>query len=42
MTNDDKQRQENEDILEEMETELEEIQDEEGQIDEEKLEEVLE
>jgi hypothetical protein len=39
---DDKQKQENEDILEQMEDELEEIQDEEGQIDTEKLEDVIE
>jgi hypothetical protein len=42
MTNDDKQKQENEDILEQMEDELEEIQDEEGQIDTEKLEDAVE
>jgi hypothetical protein len=42
MVNDDKQKQETEDILVGMEKELEEIQDEEGQIDEEKLDKVVE
>ncbi|MDR2640102.1 MAG: nucleotide exchange factor GrpE [Candidatus Peribacteria bacterium] len=42
MTNDDKLKQEAEDLEEQLEEELNEIQDEEGQIDEEKLEEVLE
>jgi molecular chaperone GrpE len=42
MTQDEKNKLEEEDILEEMEQEIEEIEDDEGNIDEDKLEEALE
>ncbi len=41
MTTDDRNKQEEQDIIEEMEDELEEIENEEGEIDEEKLEESI-
>lgn len=41
MTQDEKNKLEEEDILEEMEQEIEEIEDDEGNIDEDKLEEAL-
>ena len=41
MTNEEKNKLEEEDILEEMEQEIEEIENEDGSIDEEKLEEVI-